>query len=96
MWQEGCHAQKLFLATAGISLKAGLTYPSISDLVVKKAMIDAADTTYLVADSSKMGKAAFASLGALSLIDYIITDPGIEEKHKQLLTDNDIELIIAS
>lgn len=59
-------------------------------------MIDAADTTYLVADSSKMGKAAFASLGALSLIDYIITDPGIEEKHKQLLTDNDIELIIAS
>jgi len=93
---KGLHAQKLFLATAGISLKAGLTYPSISDLVVKKAMIDAADTTYLVADSSKMGKAAFASLGALSLIDYIITDPGIEEKHKQLLTDNDIELIIAS
>lgn len=93
---KGLHAQKLFLATAGISLKAGLTYPSISDLVVKKAMIDATDTTYLVADSSKMGKAAFASLGALSLIDYIITDPGIEEKHKQLLTDNDIELIIAS
>lgn len=93
---KGLHAQKLFLATAGISLKAGLTYPSISDLVVKKAMIDAAETTYLVADSTKMGKAAFASLGALSLIDYIITDDGIEEKHKQLLKDNEIELIIAS
>jgi DeoR/GlpR family transcriptional regulator of sugar metabolism len=93
---KGLHAQKLFLATAGISLKAGLTYPSISDLVVKKAMIDAAETTYLVADSTKMGKAAFASLGALSLIDYIITDPGIQDKHKQLLKDNEIELIIAS
>jgi DeoR/GlpR family transcriptional regulator of sugar metabolism len=92
---KGLHVQKLFLATAGISLKAGLTYPSISDLVVKKAMIDAAEKTYLVADSTKIGKAAFASLGALSLIDYIITDSGIEEKHQQVFKDNEIELIIA-
>lgn len=93
---QGINGQKLFLATAGISLKAGLTYPSISDLVVKKAMIDAADITYLIADSTKIGKSAFASLGALSLIDYIITDAGIEEKHKQLFHDNEIELIIAT
>jgi DeoR/GlpR family transcriptional regulator of sugar metabolism len=92
---KGLHVQKLFLATAGISLKAGLTYPSISDLVVKKAMIDAAEKTFLVADSTKMGKAAFASLGALSLIDYIITDAAIEEKHRQVFKDNEIELIIA-
>ncbi|MBD2703581.1 DeoR/GlpR transcriptional regulator [Spirosoma sp. BT702] len=93
---KGLNVQKLFLATAGISLKSGLTYPSISDLVVKKAMIDAADITYLVADSTKMGKSALASLGALSLINYIITDPGIEEKHKQVFHDNEIELIIAN
>ena len=92
---KGINVQKLFLATAGISLKYGLTYPSISDLVVKKAMIDASDITYLVADSSKIGKSAFASLGALSLIDYIITDEGVEEKHKQVFKDNEIELIIA-
>lgn len=92
---NGLNAQKLFLATAGISLKAGLTYPSISDLVVKKAMIDAADTTYLVADSSKIGKSAFASLGALSLVDFIITDAGIMEKHKQVFKEHEIELIIA-
>jgi DeoR/GlpR family transcriptional regulator of sugar metabolism len=93
---KGLHVQKLFLATAGISLKAGLTYPSISDLVVKKAMIDAAETTYLVADSTKIGKSAFASLGALSLIDYLITDQGMQEKEKQVFRDNEIELIIAS
>ncbi|WP_421829715.1 DeoR/GlpR family DNA-binding transcription regulator [Larkinella sp.] len=92
---KGINVQKLFLATAGISLKSGLTYPSISDLVVKKAMIDAADVTYLVADSTKIGKSAFASLGALSLIDYIITDATIQEKYKQVFHDNEIELIIA-
>lgn len=92
---KGLNLQKLFLATAGISLKAGLTYPSISDLVVKKAMIDSAETIYLLADSTKFGKVAFASLGALSLIDYIVTDAGIDEKNKQAFKDNDIELIIA-
>jgi len=92
---KGINVQKLFLATAGISLKSGLTYPSLSDLVVKKAMIDAAETTYLVADFTKIGKSAFASLGALSLIDYIITDAGIEDKHKEVFRQNEIELIIA-
>lgn len=92
---KGINVHKLFLATAGLSLKAGLTYPSISDLVVKKAMIDAAEITYLVADSTKIGKSSFASLGALSLIDYIITDDGIETKHKEIFKENDIELIIA-
>lgn len=92
---KGLNVQKLFLATAGISLKAGLTYPSISDLVVKKAMINAADITYLVADSTKIGKNALASLGALSMIDYIITDSGMNEKDKEVFKDNEIEVILA-
>jgi DeoR/GlpR family transcriptional regulator of sugar metabolism len=92
---NGLNVHKLFLATAGISLKAGLTYPSISDIVVKKAMIGAADITYLVADSTKIGQSALASLGALSLIDYIITDEDIKSKHKQVFEEHEIELIIA-
>jgi DeoR/GlpR family transcriptional regulator of sugar metabolism len=92
----GINVQKLFLATAGLSLKAGLTYPSISDIVVKKAMIDAAETTYLVADSTKIGKSSFASLGALSLIDYVITDPEISERDKRIFEDNEIQLILAN
>lgn len=92
---EDVHVEKLFLATAGISLRAGLTYPGLSDIAVKRAMIEVAETVYLVADSTKIGKGAFASLGALSLIDYIITDSAIDESHKQLFRDHEIELIIA-
>ncbi|MEN3324747.1 DeoR/GlpR family DNA-binding transcription regulator [Mariniflexile soesokkakense] len=92
---KGLNVQKLFLATAGISLKSGLTYPSISDLVVKKAMIEAADITYLVADSTKIGKSALASLGALSLIDFIITDSGIKETDKKVFKNHEIEVILA-
>jgi DeoR/GlpR family transcriptional regulator of sugar metabolism len=92
---EGLHVDKLFLATAGITLKSGLTYPSISDLVVKKAMIESADQVYLVADSGKIGKSSFASLGALSLIDYLITDSKIKEEDIALFSRHRIKLIIA-
>ena len=92
---QGLHVDKLFLATAGISLKAGLTYPSLSDIVVKKAMIESADKVYLVADSTKIGKSSLASLGALSLIDYLITDVGIKEMDRKIFKENDIEFIIA-
>ena len=92
---DGIHADKLFLATAGISLKAGLTYPSLSDLVVKKAMIESADNVYLVADSTKIGKSSFASLGALSMVDYIITDSNITQEHKKLFNDFDVKYIVA-
>jgi DeoR/GlpR family transcriptional regulator of sugar metabolism len=92
---EDVHVNKLFLATAGISLKSGLTYPSLSDIVVKKTMIDVAETVYLVADSTKIGKGALASLGALSLIDYFITDSGITKDHLKVFRDHDIKTMIA-
>lgn len=92
---DGLHADKLFLATAGISLKSGLTYPSLSDIAVKKAMIEAADKVYLVADSTKVGKSSLASLGALSLIHYLITDSDITEKDKEVFKEHEIDFIIA-
>jgi DeoR/GlpR family transcriptional regulator of sugar metabolism len=42
-------AGKLFLATAGVGLDSGLTYPSFADLQLKEAMIKAASHVYLVA-----------------------------------------------
>ncbi|MCI6549293.1 MAG: DeoR/GlpR family DNA-binding transcription regulator [Prevotella sp.] len=89
------HADKVFLATAGINLKTGLTYPSISDLVVKKAMIEASDTVYLVADSSKIGTSSFASLGALSLVDHIITDSKISTEDEKLFQRFDVRYTVA-
>jgi DeoR/GlpR family transcriptional regulator of sugar metabolism len=89
------HVDKLFLATAGITLKSGLTYPGISDICVKRAMIEAADETYLVADSTKIGQSSFASLGALSLIDYFITDKHISSEFLQRFEYHDIKILIA-
>jgi DeoR/GlpR family transcriptional regulator of sugar metabolism len=92
---QNLHVDRLFLATAGIALKSGLTYPGISDICVKRAMIESADEIYLVADSTKIGKSSFASLGALSLINYLITDPNITKEDIEWLNSNEIKFLIA-
>ena len=90
---KGIHVNKCFLATAGISPDLQLTYPSLSDLVVKSAMIRASDKVYLVADSSKIGITSFASLGRLSLIDTIITDSKISPSQIEAIRDLKVDLL---
>jgi DeoR/GlpR family transcriptional regulator of sugar metabolism len=92
---QNLHVDKLFLASAGISQKSGLTYPGISDICVKLAMIEAANETFLVADSTKIGRSAFASLGALSLIDYLITDSKVEAEDLKWLKNYDVKFLLA-
>ena len=90
---KNIHVQKLFLATAGISSDMMLTYPSFSDLVVKSAMIRAADKVYLLADSSKIGATSFVGLGRISLVDTLITDNKITAEQIGLLKQLNVEVI---
>lgn len=89
-------AGKLFLATAGVDVKRGLTYPSFADLQLKEAMIRAAQHVYLVADSTKINKASFTRLGALDLIQTFITDDGISDADAKEFESRGIELLVAS
>ena len=93
---ENVFVDKLFLATAGISLESGLTYPGFSDLPVKRAMIRAAKTVYLLADSAKIGRKSFATLGNLSAVHTLITDAGIDRHSKRRLESFGIEVLVAS
>jgi DeoR/GlpR family transcriptional regulator of sugar metabolism len=89
------YVSKLFLAAGGFSLDAGLTYPSFTDLPLKRAMIDSAQTVYLLVDSSKLEKILFASLGCLDKIDFLITDSGVSDDYVKNLADINIKTIIA-
>ena len=73
----GLYAQKLFLATAGVSFDVGLTYPAIGDIYVKRAMVKAASHVYLLADSTKIGRVSFSALGGVEMVHTLITDDGI-------------------
>jgi DeoR/GlpR family transcriptional regulator of sugar metabolism len=91
----GIYAEKLFLATAGISFDAGLTYPAIGDIYVKRAMIKAASKVYLLADSTKIGRMSFSSLGGVELVHTLITDDGISPEDIAGFDKRGIEVIVA-
>ena len=91
----GIYAQKLFLATAGVSFDVGLTYPSIGDIYVKRAMVKAASHVYLLADSTKIGKVSFSALGGVEMVHTLITDDGISASDKAEFERRGVEVIIA-
>ena len=93
---NGLYAQKLFLATAALDLKYGLTYPALSDIVVKRAMIGAAQSICLVADSSKIGARSFCVLGGLEQVDILVTDDGITDEQHKAIESAGVKIIIAT
>ncbi|HEY9595891.1 MAG TPA: DeoR/GlpR family DNA-binding transcription regulator [Spirochaetia bacterium] len=90
------HVDKLFLATGGISEHDELTYPGLSDIPVKQAMIRAAGEVYLVADSTKIGVHSFASLGSIEQVRYFITDAGIDPAVRERFERRGVTVIIAA
>lgn len=93
---EGLYASTCFLATAAISLEAGLTYPSLADLSIKKAMIAAASQVVLVADSSKIGRTSFTSLGGVEIIHALVTDEGISKEDRRAFESRGIQVLVTS
>jgi DeoR/GlpR family transcriptional regulator of sugar metabolism len=89
------YAEKLFLATAAIDIEGGLTYPALSDIAVKRAMIASARNIDLVADSSKIGTRSFCVLGGLDQVDVLVTDDGIRQEHRKAIEDIGVEVVIA-
>ena len=68
----------VFLAVDGISPLAGLTTHHEIEAHTNRALIDRASQVTVVADSSKIGKVAFARICELSDVDELITDDGAD------------------
>jgi DeoR family fructose operon transcriptional repressor len=62
-----------FLAIHSASAAAGLTYPTFEEVAVKQQMIRSARRVILLADSSKLGRAALIHVAPLEVVDTLIT-----------------------
>lgn len=90
---NGVLVDYLFLATGGLDIEKGLSLPSFSDVELKKAMINSANKVILLADSSKIGKVKFATMGYLEKIDILITDDKIDPTIKKELEKKGLQVI---
>ena len=91
---KGFHADKLFLATSGIHLKKGFTELDEEEAWVKKKFLETAREKIAVADSSKIGKTAFARVCGVSALDMIITDAGIAPATKKGLKQKGVKVVV--
>ena len=69
-----------FVGTDGFTLERGMTTHLMEGVEIVKAMKAHAQTTVLVADSSKYGKVGFANVLPLAAMDLILTDTNLEER----------------
>jgi len=85
---------KLFLGVDSISIKDGLSTPSLEEASLNQAMIGAAKEVIAVFDSSKFGRRTFAHIASLDKITTIITDSNISPELKGFLEKSNITLHI--
>ncbi len=90
---QNFNCDSFFIGVAGVSAANGLTEYNLDDSRVKKSAIKASARKIVLADSSKIGKVAFASVAELSEIDILITDANPINKEIDLIKDAGVEVI---
>jgi DeoR family galactitol utilization operon repressor len=77
---ESFYVRLAFVGTDGFSLKHGLSSHVPEAAAVLKKICERAETTVLMADSTKYGKTGFVSILPLSSVEVLITDSEIVEE----------------
>lgn len=82
------------MGVAGLHQEYGVTDFNVDEAQVKRAAIGASQRRIVIADSSKLGKVAFAKLCDLDQIDVIVCDDGAPERLSAFAAA-DVEIVIA-
>lgn len=85
---------KLFLGVDGIDMDFGLTTTNVLEAQLNRKMIQAAQKTIVLADSTKFGKRGFGKICGLDDIEQVITDDGISAHSKERLISMGIQVTI--
>jgi DeoR family transcriptional regulator of aga operon len=84
-----------FIGVNGIDPVIGATVHDEGEASVNSLMARRATRAVVVADSSKIGRKAFATLGGAKILNTLITDSGITDEQRASFVDQGIEVIIA-
>jgi DeoR family transcriptional regulator of aga operon len=85
---------KLFLGVDGIDLEFGISTSNAAEAHLNQIMIECADQTVILADSSKLNKKGFGKIALLDKVDYLITDVGISNEDKEGLEEVGVNVIV--
>ena len=92
---ENLFCSKVFIGIDGLDLDYGITCGTGEEASITQKMIQSAQTSIVLADSSKLGKRGFAKICELGDIDILITDSGMPMETRQRIENMGVQLIIA-
>jgi DeoR family transcriptional regulator of aga operon len=84
-----------FIGVNGIDPVIGATVHDEREAAVNSLMASRAARAVVVADSSKIGRSAFATMGGAALFSTLITDAGVTAEQVAAFKDNGIEVLVA-
>jgi DeoR family ulaG and ulaABCDEF operon transcriptional repressor len=91
---ENYTASRLFMGVYGID-ETGATNTEALLIKTERAMIERARTLVVLADSSKFDRRGSLLLCGFEKIHELITDPGIDARHREMLASRGVHLIVA-
>lgn len=85
---------KLFIGVDGIDLDFGITTTDLMEASLNRVMIQTAQKTIVLADSSKFGRRGFSKICDMEDVDHIITDSKISKATANRIEELGIDLTI--
>jgi len=92
---RGVRVDVAFLGTNGFSLDDGLSTPDSAEAAVKRAALDIAQHTVLLADHSKIETKCLCRYGDAADIDLLITDSGADTRQIKRLRESGVEVRVS-
>jgi DeoR/GlpR family transcriptional regulator of sugar metabolism len=87
--------QKAFLSVAGVTSK-GFFNSNMLLVETERAMMQCADRTIIVADSSKFGKSSLSRLCGWSEVHTLVVDDELSSEWRHSIEQHEVSLILAS
>lgn len=92
----GIRMDMSFIGVNALDAAAGASTHDEREAAVNRIMAQRSHRALIVADSSKIGSFAFATVGDANLFHTIVTDSDIDPTHLSALNDAGYEVIVAS
>jgi DeoR/GlpR family transcriptional regulator of sugar metabolism len=89
------HCDTAFLGAGGVDASAGVTEFNLDDTRVKRAALESSRRCVVLADASKLGMVALASVCPLERVDVLVTDSGASDEALAPIRDTGVEVLVA-
>jgi DeoR/GlpR family transcriptional regulator of sugar metabolism len=89
------HLDLVFLGVHGMAPRAGFTTPNLNESETNRALAEAAGRLVVVADHAKWSTVGISTIVDFGEIDVLITDDGLPDEARRVLTEQVPELVIA-